>query len=127
MEEFKRGEVIEVQETHETDWRQRTYVATIEGAAKPFGCVIDQDEGKFRAGEPFLVGLWPHARKRRPDLKVDDRVLVSSTPNSGWLKRHFKRWADDGRIVTFMDGNTSWTEKGFESSWDEYKLPEVPQ
>jgi hypothetical protein len=123
--EFKRGEVIEVSRFEDLQpAHDRIFLTHLEGCYKPFICVDVLSEDSYRAGLPFFTAAWEYARKRRPDLKVDDRVLVSSTPNSGWLKRHFKRWADDGRIVTFMDGNTSWSEKGFESSWDEYKLPE---
>lgn len=126
MEEFTRGEVIEVNDSCGGNWKQRTYVATIEGAAHPFCCVIDEDEGRFRAGEPFNIALWPKARKRRPDLKVDDRVMVRDHKDYPFMKRHFAGWADDGRIECFADGCTSWSV-GIVQTWDEYKLPEVPE
>ena len=65
--------------------------------------------------------LW----QRRPDLKVDDRILVRDKGHANWVKQYFAKWSGDGRIVTFVDGKTSWTadSKYRFSYWYEWKLP----
>ena len=61
----------------------------------------------------------------RPDLAVDAPVLVRVYAGE-WLKRHFKKWDDDGNIVCFQDGDTSWsTATTCASPWGEWKLPEA--
>lgn len=64
----------------------------------------------------------------RPDLEVDDKVLVAMNHHSKHSRRHFSHWAEDGRIACFEDGKTSWSiEKPIDSfsytTWDKYKLP----
>ena len=60
----------------------------------------------------------------RPDLKIDDRVLVRETGDEDWWKRHFAGWTDDGHIKTFLEGS-SWTACGDTIEWDEWKLPDA--
>ena len=66
-------------------------------------------------------------RKARPELKVDDPVLVREDPNDDWVPRHFCEWTTDGRVRAYPHGTTSFTAKdgGFDSptTWEEYKLP----
>ena len=59
----------------------------------------------------------------RPDLKVDDRVIVWNDGTKYKCKRYFKRWGLDGRIVCFTLGFTAWTSGDLQESWDNYELP----
>ena len=127
MEEFTRGEIIEVRDHDELDFVKRIYLATIHGAHDPFVCVLRTREDAFNAGMPFTHASYRYARKRRPDLKVDDRVMVRDV-GGPWIREHFAGWADDGRVEAFVNGKTSWTvPDGMLELWDEYKLPEVPE
>jgi hypothetical protein len=59
----------------------------------------------------------------RPDLKVDDRVLVRDDDGEEWLPRHFAGWTTGGLIRTFISGRTSWSET-MSAVYGCYKLPE---
>ena len=45
----------------------------------------------------------------RPDLKVDDKVLVRNSDDMCWERRHFMKWDKGGLIRCFGDGKTSYT------------------
>lgn len=63
-------------------------------------------------------------RPPRPDLKVDDKVIVWDD-ESRKHHRHFKRWTEDGKIECFGGGETSWSnDRGGSSSWNYYAIPE---
>ena len=65
-------------------------------------------------------------RKARPELKVDDPVLVRSNVAHGWVGRHFAGWDGDGHILVWDFGCTSFsatTNHAKASPWPEYKLP----
>lgn len=63
-------------------------------------------------------------RKARPDLNVDDPVLVRVSENDEWVPRHFSGWDDStGKIRTFDNGQTSFTAEQGSSQWEQYKLP----
>jgi hypothetical protein len=122
--EFKRGDWVEVRDNTAMGWNKRIYLATIEGISHPFCVVSESDADWFLEGRTFRMVQYKYIRPIRPDLKVDDPVIV-------WLdgdkqfRRHFARWNhDDGRIQTFADGVTSWS---FENeklvTWDHYELP----
>ncbi|MBK8150828.1 MAG: hypothetical protein IPK58_22155 [Acidobacteria bacterium] len=64
-------------------------------------------------------------RPTRPDLKIDDRVLVNNAFPIEWVRGHFAGWTDDGYIKTFLDGLTSWTTDGATCVWTEWKLPDA--
>ena len=72
----------------------------------------------------FRVGDIPPEPPRRPELKVDDRVLVRNKESDGWQKRHFKHWSGDGRVACFDNGATSWASEGYGQTWNFYRLPE---
>lgn len=59
------------------------------------------------------------------DLKIDDKILVKDFSKNDWLKAHFFGINDSGRVMTFINGLTSWTND-FNSVvlWDEWKLPD---
>ncbi len=59
---------------------------------------------------------------RRPDLKVDDPVIVWG--NSDYKERRcFSGWNDNGSITCFIDGKNEFTSKGITSRWHHYELP----
>ena len=63
-------------------------------------------------------------RKVRPELKVDDPVLVKLRIADRWSCRHFASWdKKTGLIRCWDDGRTSFTAEGISSVWDVYKLP----
>jgi hypothetical protein len=65
----------------------------------------------------------------RPELKIDDPVLVRSNAKDKWSKRHFAGWNKNSPgIMVFAYGRTSFTHSGEEKdlgSWPFYKLPEA--
>lgn len=58
-----------------------------------------------------------------PDLEVDTPILVRMKGDCTWRKRYFKEFRDDGLVVTYRAGATSWSSNGV-FCWDEWKLPE---
>ena len=50
---FVRGEVVQVRDSDSREWKDRTYLSTIEGADVPYFCVSVDDEEKFRNWEEF--------------------------------------------------------------------------
>lgn len=53
-------------------------------------------------------------------MKIDDKVLVRDYLSHTWNRRHFFGISEDGKIITFADGRTSWS--GLETKfWNFYK------
>ena len=72
MENFKRGEVIEVRDRSTGPWYERIFVCYIEGAKMSFVAVAECDKEEFKAGRTFEITLWRYARKltkERGDVK----------------------------------------------------------
>lgn len=65
-------------------------------------------------------GTWSRVL---PELEVDAKVLVRWRSGKKWTKRHFSHFREDGGIVCFNDGCTSFTAGSAESPWEEWKLP----
>jgi hypothetical protein len=66
-EGFVRGEIVEVRDFDRSDWVERVYVTTIEGALSPYVCVI----GDFDTNDvPFMVTGWMQVRKKVAPRKV---------------------------------------------------------
>ena len=80
-------------------------------------------EGYIVVTNDGRVHCQKEIRKRRPDLKVDDRVLVRAVGLNHWLHAHFKEWAESDGIICFDGGRTSWTSDGRYITWKEWKLP----
>ncbi len=59
-----------------------------------------------------------------PDLEVDAKVLVREQKGTPWRKAHFKRFAEDRRMVCYRDGLTSYTANKFEEPWNYWKVAE---
>jgi len=56
------------------------------------------------------------------DLMIDDKVLVRDNSNQEWAKRYFSGVGIDGRIMTFGDGSTSWSNDCGIVAWNEWLL-----
>jgi hypothetical protein len=60
-----------------------------------------------------------------PDLPIDTKVYVRDYEHQEWFPRHFAGWDDQGQILVFMDGLTSFTDSFSDVvSWDYWKLAE---
>lgn len=62
-------------------------------------------------------GSYPQHERPRPDLKVDDKVLVT-----GKLPRHFAGWDKDGTLLCWNGGRTSFTGDGQKTRWPHYEV-----
>ena len=62
--------------------------------------------------------------KPLPRLDVDTKVLVRDTLSSEPLRRYFSHFEKNGKIVTFAEGRTSWSQ-GDKSvvDWEYWELP----
>lgn len=58
------------------------------------------------------------------ELKVDDPVIVWDDFNGTSLcKSYFKRWNEDGKIVTSRYKTNDWYDKEPDCSWSNYRIP----
>jgi hypothetical protein len=55
-----------------------------------------------------------------PELEVDAKVFVREE------KSHFSHWGDRGEMFYFLDGRTSWSAEGVESTFS-WELPDGSQ
>jgi len=87
-------------------------------------------DGKYRTKDKFPTLFWsafeiPEIayKKPLPKLKVDTKVVVW---NSDGIRnqRHFSHFDKDGKIHTFSNGLTSWTNKASIQTtvWDYYSV-----
>ena len=60
--------------------------------------------------------------KPRPDLKIDDPVMVRVGDNKGWHRRHFAGWSESGTILVWVHGYTSFTTD-ISTTFNQYRLP----
>lgn len=61
--------------------------------------------------------------KPKPKLKVDTKVIVWNDNTSRKHNEYFSHFDDTGRIYTFIDGRTSWSNGGrYKPSWDFWEL-----
>ena len=67
------------------------------------------------------LGPIPEPEMPRPDLRIDDPVIVWDYPDGGRYRRHFAGWTPDGRIKAWNNG-TSWTTEHV-TIWNNYRLP----
>lgn len=56
-------------------------------------------------------------------VAVDTPILVKNYPNEEWLNRHFARY-ENGYILAYDDGNTSWSGNGRVCAWKFAELAE---
>jgi hypothetical protein len=88
---------------NEPSWRTRTYPA----------------DGAYGNNALDLI-------PKRPNLKVDDPVVVWYDVVRTENRRYFKEWGEDGRIVCWRLGKTKWsaTDEDDCCAWNHYELPE---
>ena len=71
--------------------------------------------------------FWNEIKFKVPKkpLPLDTKVIVwDGEKEEGQLKRHFKRFAEDGRIICFPQGKTSWTTHDVELKWEHWEVEE---
>lgn len=56
-------------------------------------------------------------------VAVDTPILVRDSVSLGWTKRYFARY-ENGSVVTWADGATSWSSNGYTVAWELAKLSE---
>lgn len=61
--------------------------------------------------------------KPLPDLKVDDKVIVWDDEEYKYAE-HFYNFNSNGNIVTFSDGQTSWSSDSSMSVWKYWEIPD---
>ena len=45
----------------------------------------------------------------KPDLKIDDEIIVWDSDYSRRRQRYFAEWDEDGKVMAFSGGATSWS------------------
>ena len=55
-------------------------------------------------------------------VAVDTPILVRDSVSLEWTKRYFARY-ENGSVVTWADGATSWSSNGYTVAWELAKLP----
>ncbi len=56
-----------------------------------------------------------------PDLEINTEVLVRNSAGEDVRTRHFEGWQEDGKMLCFNDGRTSFTNCG-SSSWKYWRV-----
>jgi hypothetical protein len=67
------------------------------------------------------LGPMPQPEMPKPDLKIDDPVIVWMN-NCEEERRYFAGWSEDGRIICWAAGGTSWST-GSNTTWYQWRLP----
>ena len=117
-------------ETSEVDWLKHGYWSTRD-ESKPLSrgiCVA-------HIFEDFYNGDWQDSlheimldgslRKVKdcPYIPIDAKVLVKDSEGDNWQRRHFAGWSEEGRMLCWITGATSYSEAGA-SQWNFWKLYE---
>jgi hypothetical protein len=55
--------------------------------------------------------IWEKSSTDWTKVSVDTKVLVRDEEDAPWEKRHFAGLKDDGSVITYVDGRTSFTTK----------------
>jgi len=101
-------------------WKRKDYVITTSDGYTytQNGNFYEEDSSPSLFWKEQLVDL----SKPLPNLKVNQKVIVWDD-NSTKYYRHFYDFEDNGNIVTFKDGTTSWSSTGVRS-WENYEVLE---
>lgn len=123
-EEFKTGEVVEVWDTESQPPVKKIFLAVLpKQFIYRYAAILSDYEKSFITGaDIWWVKAWRHCRKVRPNLKIDDPVLVKGNLHGRWEKRHFAGWSPTGRMMTWADGKTSWSSNE-KFVWSYYAIP----
>lgn len=65
-------------------------------------------------------------KRLSPYVEVDTPVFVRDETHARWSLRYFKKWAKDGKIITFPYQKTSKESPNGGTTWDYYSL-EIPK
>lgn len=115
---------------------------------KIFAIISDNDEVAFNDGVPChcsaLICIecdfhgmcnkrryeWLYAEYVEPKVdwskvQIDTKILVRDRETEPWVRGHFAGVNEDGRVLAFEDGKSSWTGEGLAPIWWKYaKLAE---
>ena len=117
--EFKRGEVVEVWDRKYETPSKKVFVFYAPWSKFPYVTKGDSD-----LHEAQVLCAYRNARKPRPELEMDAKVLVKQRDDKAWVRRHFAGWSGD-KILTWERGMTSWTRGNFDPfPWNQWKLPD---
>lgn len=75
----------------------------------------------FEEMQSYFADLEPP----RPELKVDDKVMVRDRDSEPWKRRYFAKWGINC-IYTWSNGYTSWTTNDASSDlvpWNQWRIP----
>ena len=77
----------------------------------------------------MLQILWLLEDYKEPEVDwskvaVDTPILVSNSEDGEWIKRYFAEYKG-GFVYAWNNGGTSWTAKGYTTSWRFAKLAET--
>lgn len=75
----------------------------------------------------LLTMLWLDEEYQQPyvnwhEISVDTPVLVKNREEDDWNRRYFAKVVGE-KVITFVDGQTSWTSDGCLIDWAYAKLP----
>ena len=89
-------------------------------------CLFQDSCGKPECKKKLID--WLNAECQEPSVDwskvpIDTPVLVSDTEKN-WCKRHFAGTDEDGVLLAFALGGTSWSSGGETESWAYMKLAE---
>ena len=107
-------------------------IMRIDEGAYPIVVQFEEDrtsftiEGKLYPEDKYPILFWDEIKfnipkKPLPDLKVDTEVIVWDIKDFMY-KRYFKEFNNDGKIVCFSDGSTSWSSDGNTETWRHWEL-----
>ena len=113
-EEFRWGDDVEVRNKDNKKWLPAIYIG-LHPKDRYYKYVVLDEHGDLSS--------WKYRRKVRPNLKVDDKVMVRAVGVDQWLHGHFKEWPEGDGIICFDGGRTSWTSEGKHIHWKCWKLP----
>lgn len=96
---------------------------------KPVEWVEHTDTNVWEYGNINPTLFWDEVKfsipkKPLPNLKIDTKVIVWNDEESVKYKAYLKSVNNDGKIVCFANGTTSFSSSGEVSEWDNYELVE---
>ena len=115
------GEIIEYKEGNTLDYPMRVKF--------PEATTLFTVDGRELLSDQHPVLFWDKVEFKIPErpapaLKVDTRVVVWSGDGCEKYKRYFKEFDENGVIICFLNGKTSWTSNGIGEDWSHWELAE---
>ncbi len=99
------------------------------GAYSPFVCATGDINEEYKNRWVAMDNTWRvndkifEVFKNNPELEVDTKVFVKEVKKNDWLPRHFMKWDNNGDMVCFSNGDTSFTETNENgTSWKCWKV-----